>query len=268
METPDLVMPVHPGTGLTAVYVSPRTGRAFWPIKGGSEDAGDAGESAGDGDADASTDAGAEAEAAGSAADSAKGDAKPTPKDVTKSSAGKDEDPAATIARLEKELKGARGEAAKERVSAKEAAATEARAAMVQELGKALGLIKDEKAPPPDPAKLMAEIERAQAAHRDTAVELAVYKGAAAHGADPDALTDSRAFLNTLAKLDPAADGFTKAVGKAIEQAVKDNPKLSAAGQAPARASGEFSGGTGDEPPSGTRSIDDIRAERRKRRAG
>lgn len=139
----------------------------------------------------------------------------------------------------------------------------------MQELGKTLGLIKDEKSAPPDPAQLQAHIEQATAAHRETAIELAVFKGASRHSADPTALTDSRAFMTKLGKLDPSADDFTKKVNEAIKQAVTDNPKLKAAGQAPASSSGDFTGGTGEPDHNSTGSdIDKIRAERRKRRAG
>ncbi|MBQ0827705.1 hypothetical protein [Streptomyces tagetis] len=188
---------------------------------------------------------------------------KPKPKPPAKKPEG--EDPAATIARLQKELKTANGEAAKARTSAKKAAADEARTEIVQELGKALGLIKDDKDTPPDPAALTAQIEKATAAHRETAVELAVYRGASKYGADPNALTDSRSFLNSIKGLDPEDEGFAKAVQAAIKKAVDDNPKLKAAAPAPKRTSSDFNGSGGD---SGPKTIDEIRAERRKRRAG
>ncbi|MGI5196574.1 hypothetical protein ACQEVY_23480 [Streptomyces sp. CA-288835] len=223
-------------------------------------DSGDAGDNSAD---DADDDDGQDAD--DTADDDAKDD-KPKPKPPAKK--GGDEDPAATIARLQKELKTANGEAAKARTTAKKSAADEARNEIVQELGKALGLIKDDDKTPPDPAVLKQQIESATAAHRETAVELAVYRGASKYGADPDALTDSRAFLNSIKGLDPADEGFAKAVQAAIKKAVDDNPKLKAAGQAPARSSGDFSGGTGDSGRSGPKTIDDIRAERRKRRAG
>ncbi|MFD6415995.1 hypothetical protein [Streptomyces sp. NPDC060194] len=191
-------------------------------------------------------------------------DDKPKPKAPARKQA--DEDPAATIARLQKELRAANGESAKARTTAKKAAADEARAEIVQELGKALGLVQDDKDTPPDPAELTRQITAAQAAHRETAVELAVYRGAARHGADPDALTDSRAFLASIKGLDPADEGFAKAVQAAIKKAVDDNPKLKTAPAAPARASGDFNGGAGGS--SEPQSIDEIRAARRKRRTG
>ncbi|MEV1079878.1 hypothetical protein AB0I98_16775 [Streptomyces sp. NPDC050211] len=219
---------------------------------GGSDDSGDDDGAGGTGGDDTGSDDGAK-------------DGKPKPQPPAKKD---DEAPAATIARLQKELKQANGDAAKARTNAKKAAADEARTEIVQELGKALGLIKDDKDTPPDPAALTAKIEQATAAHRETAVELAVYRGAAKHGADPDALTDSRTFLRSIKDLDPSDEGFAKAVQTAIKKAVEDNPKLKAAGQAPARSSGDFSGGTGDSGQSGPKTIDEIRADRRKRRAG
>ncbi|MFE2353465.1 hypothetical protein [Streptomyces parvulus] len=191
-------------------------------------------------------------------------DAKPKPKPPAKKAA--DEDPTATIARLQKELRTANGEAAKARTSAKKAAADEARTEIVQELGKALGLIQDEKDTPPDPAALKAQIESATAAHRSTALELAVYRGAAKAGVDPDAITDSRAFMASIKDLDPSDEGFAKAVQTAMKKAAEDNPKLKSVSAAPDRTSSDFNGGAGgsSEPDS----IDDIRAARRKRRTG
>lgn len=174
--------------------------------------------------------------------DDAAKDEKPKPKPPGKRRA--DEDPAAELARLRKELKTANGESAKARTTAKKAAADEARGEVMKELGKVLGLVEDDDKTPPDPAALKAQIESATAAHRETAVELAVYRGASKFGADPDALTDSRAFLASIRDLDPTDEGFAKAVNAAIKAAVADNPKLKTAGQAPARSSGDFSGKT------------------------
>ncbi|MFC8832348.1 hypothetical protein ACFT8V_04000 [Streptomyces griseoincarnatus] len=222
-------------------------------------DSGDSGDDTGDDDQD---DAAGGTDDDSSDDDTAKDD-KPKPKPPAKKT---DEDPAATIARLQKELKQANADAGKARTNAKKAAADEARTEIVQELGKALGLIKDEKDTPPDPAALTAQIEKATAAHRETAIELAIYRHAGKHGADPDALTDSRTFLNSIKGLDPSSEGFSKAVQTAIKKAVDDNPKLRSAPAAPERTSSDFNGGAGSS--SEPQTIDEIRAARRKRRTG
>ncbi|MFE1329751.1 hypothetical protein [Streptomyces microflavus] len=228
----------------------------------GNDDTGDEGNDAGDQDGE---DTGGTGDDDGQDDDEAKGE-KPKPKAPAKKPG--DESPEATIARLQKELKAANSEAGKARTTAKKAAADEARTEIVQELGKALGLIKDEKDTPPDPAALTAKIEQATAAHRETAVELAVYRGAGKHGADPDALTDSRAFLNSIKGLDPSDEGFGKAVSAAIKKAVEDNPKLKVGTPAPDSSAGDFGGGTGDGDGSDPTDIDEIRKARRKRRTG
>jgi hypothetical protein len=192
--------------------------------------------------------------------DDAKDDGdKPKPKPPAKKTA------ASAPSRRDKELEKARDQAAKARVGAKEAA-DKAKKELVHEIGKALGLVEDEKDEAPDPAKLQAEIERRTAAHRETAVELAVYRGASKYGADPDALTDSRTFLRSIKDLDPSDEGFAKAVNTAIKKAVDDNPKLKSAPAAPERTSSDFNGGAGGS--SEPQTIDEIRAARRKRRTG
>lgn len=216
----------------------------------GADDSGDDDGAGGTGDTDASDD------------DSGKDD-KPKPRPPKKDDG---EDPAAELARLRKELRQANAEAAKARTNAKKAAADEARAEIMKEIGKVLGLVEDDKDTPPDPAKLTAEIEKAKAAHRETAVELAVYRGAAKYGADPEALTDSRAFMRKVRDLDPADEEFAKKVSAAIKEAVADNPKLKAAPSAPARTSGDFSGSS--EKPKQKNTIEAQREARRKARLG
>jgi len=221
----------------------------------------DNGDSGDDGADDADDDAGGTGD--DTSDDDTGKDDKPKPKPPAKKD---NDDPAAELERLRKELKQANADAAKARTTAKKNAAEEAKAELVQQMGRALGLIKDDKDEAPDPAKLTAEIERATAAHRETAVELAIYRSAGKHGADPDALTDSRAFLSSIKDLDPSDEGFAKAVSAAIKAAVADNPKLKAAGQAPARTSGDFSGST--EKPKNQNSIEAQREARRKARQG
>ena len=91
-----------------------------------------------------------------------------------------------------------------------------------------------------------------------------MFRGASKYGADAEALTDSRSFLRSIADLDPGDEEFAKKVNAAIKQAVADNPKLKAAGQAPARTSGDFSGST--EKPKNGNSIEAQREAFRKGR--
>lgn len=179
-------------------------------------------------------------------------------------SAPADGDVASLPSWAQKLISDTRAEAGKDRTNAKAQAAEQARQDLAQQIGKALGLVKDDK--PADPAELTKKLTAVQDAHRTTAVELAVYKGAGRHGADPDALTDSRQFLAALDKLDPTASDFADQVSTAIKKAVEKNPKLKAQGLAPARSSGEFTGGTGDQPTGGGTSVDDFRKARRERR--
>ena len=130
------------------------------------------------------------------------------------------------------------------RTNAKAQAADEARTALVQELGKALGLVKDgEQAPKPE--ELTAQVQAAQQAARAAQVELAVHRAAGTHKADPSALLDSRAFLAKVADLDPTADDFGEKVTAAIKQAVTDTPTLLAALAAGA-SSVDHAGGSGE----------------------
>lgn len=142
----------------------------------------------------------------------------------------------------QKLIRDTRSEAASSRTNAKAQAAQEARQDLAQQIGKALGLVKDgEQAP--DPAQLAAQLGDLTGQNKALTTELAVYKAAAKVGADAGKLTDSRAFLAQLDKLDPTADGFDAKLREAIKKAVEDNPQYARTdGQAPAPR-----GGT--EPP-------------------
>ena len=65
--------------------------------------------------------------------------------------------------------------------------------------------------------------------------ELAVHTLAADNGANPNALLDSRSFLNALQALDASADDYRDRVAIAIKDAVQSNANLSATGPAPAK---------------------------------
>lgn len=163
------------------------------------------------------------------------------------------------------ELRRARGDAAKARTAPKDAA-EKARNDLAQQIGKALGLVEDDK--PADPEKLTEQLTGERSKTRAALVELAVYKNAGRHGANPEALGDSRSFMTAVDKLDPTADDFTDRLGEAIKSAVENNSNLKATGQAPgARTGGEFGAGSGDTS-SGDQSVDDLRKERKRWRSG
>lgn len=143
----------------------------------------------------------------------------------------------------QKQIRDLRAENAKDRTSAKQNAAQEARDALAQDIGKALGLVKDDSTTP-DPEQLTKQVAEAQATAAQKSIELAIYQTASAHEGDPKALLDSRSFLEKVSSLDPASGDFQTHIGEAIKQAVTDNPKLKTASQVPGRSGGEIRGGT------------------------
>lgn len=80
----------------------------------------------------------------------------------------------------------------------------------------------------PDPAKLAEQLTAAQQQGRQAAVELAVYRAAAAAGANADLLLDSRTFMSKTAGLDPNSADFAERVKEYAADAVKTNPTLAA----------------------------------------
>ncbi|MEV8029263.1 hypothetical protein [Cellulosimicrobium funkei] len=139
-------------------------------------------------------------------------------------------------------VKGLRAEAAKYRTAAKTAADT-AIADLTKNIGKTLGLIKDDE--PADPAELTKQIEAERNAARAAQVELSVFRVAGKHQADADALLDSRAFLTRVKALDPTADDFASQVEDAVKTAVENNPKLRVV-QAATKAGSDLSAGNAD----------------------
>lgn len=131
----------------------------------------------------------------------------------------------------------ARQEAGNYRTQAK-TAAEKAQQELTDKLAVALGLKPDAAA---DPAALTASLTAAQQSAQASARELAIFKAAAATGADPGRLLDSNSFMSSVAGLDPS-DGA--AITAAITAAVAANPILKAV-QA-AAASGSELGGTGE----------------------
>lgn len=103
----------------------------------------------------------------------------------------------------------------------------------------ALGLDGNDKV---DPDKLAADLNAARGETTNLRVENAVLRAAAANGANPDALTDSRSFMTTVAKLDPTSPTFDKDVAKAITDAVKAHPGLAATPTVPQASGAEING--------------------------
>ena len=151
-------------------------------------------------------------------------------------------------------LKAARDEAAQNRIKAREA--TEQKDALIHQLGKALGLIKDDdgKGEGPDAEALAAQVEKSQAEATTAARELAVYKAAASNGADPAKLLDSRSFLSSIENIDHTDDA---AIGKAIKTAVDGNKSFALARAAGASTADTASGPGGGSTPKGEVSIHD-----------
>lgn len=134
------------------------------------------------------------------------------------------DDPTAAQAEIER----LRRENAKDRTNAKAQAAEDARRDLANTIGKALGIVED--GAETDPAKLTESLTASQAEAKRARVELAVFRNAAAAGADPAALLDSASFLEKVAALDPSD---ASALSEAIKAAVEANPRLGAAPAGP-----------------------------------
>ncbi|MFF5495760.1 hypothetical protein [Streptomyces aquilus] len=145
----------------------------------------------------------------------------------------------------QKEISDARKEAGKARTVAKQNAAQEARQQLAQDIGKALGLVTDDK--PADPAQLTQQVTDLSGQLRAARVELAAYRAAGKEGANADRLLNSREFADKLAALDPSDEKFAEQLKQAITDEVATDPDLYRAAPAgPARGGAEFNG-----PPAG-----------------
>lgn len=146
----------------------------------------------------------------------------------------------------------ARTEAAGYRTQLRDAqAASQQQGELTRKVAEALGIHTNGQ---PDPAKLTEQVTAAQAAARQSTVELAVWKAAATAGGNAEALLDSRTFVDTITKLDPASSSFAKDVSDAIAAAVasSDRFKAAASGQAPATPPARFPAGADGGARGGT----------------
>lgn len=101
---------------------------------------------------------------------------------------------------------------------------------LLNKVAEALGLSTGE-AKQLDPAAVEAKLAAAQAATIAQHRENAVLRAAGRLGADGDALLDSRAFLSSIADLDPTD---TAGINAAIAEAVKANPRYATTATTPA----------------------------------
>lgn len=150
---------------------------------------------------------------------------------------------------LQNMVRALRKENAKDRTAAKQKAADDAQASLVQQIGKALGLINDED-DTPTPDDLTRQLAAEQDAKRTAQAALAVYR--AAQGiADPDMLTDSARFHRALADVDITDQ---QAVTDAVKAFVKDHPQY--AGTRAPQAGGantiDHPAGSGETTPQST----------------
>ncbi|WP_280455888.1 hypothetical protein [Nocardia brasiliensis] len=142
------------------------------------------------------------------------------------------------------------------------AAADHARETVVQEIGRALGLVAEEGA---DPEQVIAELtDRATASDRklrDYRIKDAIAAAADTHRGDNKLLVPYLRGLGALDELDPDATNFTTRIDVLVADAITTNPKL--ANTPPAeRSGGEFSAGNSTPPAPPVE--DDIEAIRRK----
>lgn len=145
------------------------------------------------------------------------------------------------------QLKDARGEAANYRTKLRDVESKqEQHDQTMQALAKALGLDGDGDGNEPDPQQLQQSLTEKDAALRTQTIELSAFKAAPKHQADPQALLDSRSFIDAAAKLDPDGEKFTEELDALVKSTVEANPKLKAS-QAPAKGGADHTGGTGDQ---------------------
>jgi hypothetical protein len=161
-----------------------------------------------------------------------------------------------------------RAEAGKARTVAKQNAAQEARQQLAQDIGKTLGLVKDDdKATTPEELtqQLRDSHERGNAAEERAvaaALELHVYRTAHRLGADADALLDSRAFCDQIDNIEVSDEpgAFNAAVEKAVQEAIQRSPNLRARGAG--RSGADLSGGTSEQPHTLDKQIAEAAAKR------
>ncbi|WP_054812185.1 hypothetical protein [Nocardia arizonensis] len=175
-----------------------------------------------------------------------------------------DHDPVALatlVADLRRELDQARTGAD----TARDRAAQQAREDLVQEIGRAIGLVPEDST---DPEQVIAELtDRATAADRklrDYRIKDALLTAATTQKADHALLMPYLRGTGALDDLDPETADFTTRLDTLVTDALTTNPKLAATPTVP-RSGGEFT--AGNATPPAPEQEEDIDAIRRKVRA-
>jgi hypothetical protein len=219
----------HPLTGMPLQAVGIGRRGPIWPILGGAPDEGGT-EGGGDGaDTSGGNDSGQQQDTQNggstSGTDSGQG-TDGTQNDTSKT--GDDAKPAAKEVKdlpawAQKEIRDARKQAADAR--GEKTKAEQASKDTLDKIAVALGLKKGEEV---DPEKLQqqltADVEKANSERDEARLQLAVFKAADTHSADPSALLDSREFLKEVRELDATDKSFADDLAALIKQRVKDNP--------------------------------------------
>lgn len=140
-------------------------------------------------------------------------------------------------------------EAARHRIAAKNAA-DEAVAKLTRELGKALGLVKDDDPLSPEQLtqQLTAEQQKTaqkEAAAHAAALELAIYKAANARKLNADELLDSRTFMARANEIDPTDTGALDAL---LTEVASGSTRFKAAPVAPAAGGADLGPGGSAAP--------------------
>lgn len=135
-----------------------------------------------------------------------------------------------------------RRENAAERVNAKQEAAQEAQDELISRLGKALGLTTDDSGDEaPTVESLSEQVEQERNAAKSAILELEIFKAAGSHNLDPNALLDSRKFMQQVENLDPSGTDFHDSLKSILSESAKDS-RFAVSGQVPPRSSSEHPG--------------------------
>lgn len=149
-----------------------------------------------------------------------------------------------------------RGEAARNRTTAKQTAADEARQELAAKLGKALGIVPDGQ--PADPEQLTAQLSEYQTEVWSQGVENLVLRNASTYGVNPAAVLDSVSFWESIGDLQEASPrdaDFAAKVEAAVKGLAERNPAFKAAPAAPPRSGADMSGGPGQPPKQRPKSL-------------